>query len=185
MLLGAIVFIAIFGATEASQFLFSELGLSKKEITQVQQLTSEVLGEKDNNVNLEDTGTYLITRIVDGDTIEIEGGQKVRYIGIDTPESKAPGKDVECFALEATEKNRQLVEGKQVRLEKDVNETDRYGRLLRYVYVGDVMVNEVLVSEGYAHAKSYPPDVKYQELFTQKEAEAREKEAGLWGEECI
>lgn len=128
--------------------------------------------------------TVKVVRVIDGDTIEIEGGQKLRYIGIDTPESKDPNKDVECFANEATQKNEQLVLNQEVRLEKDVSEVDKYGRLLRYVYVGDQMVNEILVREGYAQASAYPPDVKYQDLFAKLEQEARDQATGLWGAVC-
>ena len=124
------------------------------------------------------------TRAVDGDTIEVEiGGEsyKVRYIGIDTPELHHPTKPVGYYAQEAYEKNRVLVEGKTVFLEKDVSETDHYGRLLRYVYVEDVFVNAYLVQHGYAQASTYPPDVKYQDRFVELQQEAREAGRGLWG----
>lgn len=125
--------------------------------------------------------TYLVTKVVDGDTVELESGQKVRYIGMDTPETVDPRKSVQCFGKEASNKNAELVGGKEVRLEKDISETDSFGRLLRYVFVGeDTFVNLVLVKEGYAKSSTYPPDVKYQELFRQAEVEAREKGAGLW-----
>jgi micrococcal nuclease len=126
----------------------------------------------------------LATRAVDGDTIEVEiegESYKVRYIGIDTPELHHPTKPVGYYAQEAYEKNRELVEGKTVFLEKDVSETDRYGRLLRYVYVGDVFVNAYLVQQGYAQVSTYPPDVKYQERFLELQREAREAGRGLWG----
>ena len=126
------------------------------------------------------TSSAKIIKIIDGDTIELESGEKVRYIGIDTPETKHPNIGVECFGKEAAEKNRQLVEGKQVRLEKDVSEVDRYGRLLRYVNVEDQMVNEVLVRGGYANASSYPPDIKHQERLQKAEQEARTQNLGLW-----
>jgi len=122
-------------------------------------------------------------RVVDGDTIEVEiegGSYKVCYIGIDTPELHHPEKPVEYFAQEAYEKNRELVEGKTVFLEKDVSETDRYGRLLRYVYTEDVFVNAYLVQQGYALVSTYPPDVKYQERFVELQREAREARRGLW-----
>jgi len=124
-----------------------------------------------------------VTRVIDGDTIEVDiGGKlyKVRYIGIDTPETVHPSKPVECFGKEASEKNRQLVEGKTVRLEKDVSEIDSYGRLLRYVWVGDNFVNDYLVRQGYAYASTYPPDVKYADQFVQAQREARENNRGLW-----
>ncbi len=126
----------------------------------------------------------MVDRIVDGDTIEVTiGGQKytVRYIGIDTPETVHPTRGEEPYGREAKEKNRELVEGRKARLEKDVSETDRYSRLLRYVYVGDLFVNAELVRLGYAQAISYPPDVKYQDLFRRLEKEAREAGMGLWG----
>ncbi len=129
-----------------------------------------------------------VTRVIDGDTIEVElDGQiyKVRYIGIDTPETVDPQKPVECFGKEAAERNRQLVAGRVVRLEKDVSETDQYRRLLRYVWVDGRMVNQVLVEEGYAMVSTYPPDVKYAELFASLQTQAREAGRGLWGAACL
>ena len=123
-----------------------------------------------------------VSRVVDGDTIELENGSKIRYIGVDTPESVDPRRGVECFGKEASERNRALVEGRAVRLESDVSDTDKYDRLLRYVFVGDLFVNEYLVREGYARASSYPPDVKYQTLFREAEREAREMKRGLWAD---
>ena len=125
-----------------------------------------------------------VIRVIDGDTIEVVVvGQtyKVRYIGIDTPETKHPTKPVEPYGPEAAAKNEELVGGKIVGLEKDVSETDRYGRLLRYVYVGDLMVNAELVRLGYAQVSTYPPDVKYQDLFLQLQRGAKEAGRGLWG----
>ena len=121
-----------------------------------------------------------VTRVIDGDTIEIEGGSRVRYIGIDTPETVDPRKPVQCFGQEASNKNKELVEGKTVGLEKDVSETDKYDRLLRYVYVGNTLINELLVREGYAQSSSYPPDVKYQDRFVAAQKEARDNNRGLW-----
>ena len=124
--------------------------------------------------------TFLVTRVIDGDTIVIEGGQKVRYIGINTPETVHPFKFVECFGIEASRKNKELVEGKEVRLEKDVSQTDQYGRLLRYVYVEDTFVNDFLVREGYAYASTYSPDVKYAAQFILAQQEAKDNNRGLW-----
>jgi len=123
-----------------------------------------------------------VGRVIDGDTIELAGGARVRYIGIDTPEMSGHR---ECYATEATAKNRELVEGKRVALRKDVSETDRYGRLLRYVYLptGE-MVNATLVREGYAVASTFPPDVMFADLFVELEREAREAARGLWGPAC-
>ena len=126
------------------------------------------------------TNTVLVTRVIDGDTIEIEGGQKVRYIGIDTPETVDPRKPVQCFGVEASNKNKELVSGKRVRLEKDVSETDKYGRLLRYIYICDTFVNLELVKQGFAYSSTYPPDVKYQSQFATAQKEAQEENRGLW-----
>lgn len=126
------------------------------------------------------TSEVLVVRVIDGDTIELEGGQRVRYIGIDTPETVDPRNPVECFGREAASENRRLVEGKLVSLAKDVSETDRFGRLLRYVYIDEVMVNETLVRNGFAYAVTYPPDVKYQEQLQKAEQEAKENNQGLW-----
>lgn len=124
---------------------------------------------------------FLVTRVIDGDTIEIEGGQKIRYIGIDTPETVDPRKPVQCFGVEASNKNKELVSNKKVRLEKDVSDIDRYGRLLRYVYVDDLFVNLELVKEGFAYSSTFPPDVKYQNQFIEAQQLAREQGKGLWG----
>jgi micrococcal nuclease len=125
----------------------------------------------------------FVTRVIDGDTIEVQvdgHSFRVRYIGIDTPETAHPQRRFECFGREAAERNRQLVEGKTVGLEKDVSETDSFGRLLRYVWSQGRMVNAVLVDEGFALASTFPPDVRYADLFVTLQARAREAGRGLW-----
>ena len=125
-----------------------------------------------------------VTRVIDDDTIEvsIDGAlYRVRYIGIDTPETVAPDRPVGCYGPEASAANKALVEGKEVTLEKDVSEVDQYGRLLRYVYVGSTFVNAELVQQGYAHAYTYPPDVKYNAYLLSLQQEARSAHRGLWG----
>lgn len=124
---------------------------------------------------------FRVTRVIDGDTVEIEGGERVRYIGIDTPETVDPRQPIQCFGVEASKKNKELVEGKTVRLEKDVTDRDKYGRLLRYVWVDDLFVNLELVKQGFATSYSYPPDIKHQAEFLAAEREAREAGRGLWG----
>ena len=124
-----------------------------------------------------------VLRVIDGDTILVEIGgrqERVRYIGVDTPETVAPDLPVECFGQEASAANRALVEGKTVRLEKDISDRDRFGRLLRYVYVDGVLVNAALVQRGYATAVTFPPDVRESERFRALEREAREAGRGLW-----
>jgi len=124
---------------------------------------------------------YQVERVVDGDTIKLTNGERVRYIGIDTPETKHPSKPVQYFGKEASEENKMLVEGKQVRLEFDVQKRDRYGRLLAYVYVDDIFVNAWLVWQGYAQVSTYPPNVRYQEYFLELQRQARIEKRGLWG----
>jgi len=136
--------------------------------------------QADNGQAEQEENTYLVVKVIDGDTIEIEGGQRLRYIGIDTPETVDPRKPVQCFGKEASDKNKELVEGKRVKLEKDVSDTDKYDRLLRYVWVGNIFVNDYLVRQGYAYAYTYPPDVKYSGQFVQAQKEAEENNRGLW-----
>ena len=124
-------------------------------------------------------GTATVTRVIDGDTIIIDTGQKIRYIGIDTPEVYPQTED---YGMEAWQANRRLVEGKEVRLERDVSETDKYGRLLRYVYIEDTLVNAELVRLGLAEARAYPPDTKYQTTLEQMEREARQAGRGMWAQ---
>ena len=126
----------------------------------------------------------VVVNVVDGDTIDVLlGGEerRVRYIGVDTPETVDPRRPVGCFGAEAGARNRELVDGKTVGLERDVSETDDFGRLLRYVWLGGEMVNAQLVEEGYATAATFPPDVKYAQLFASLQVEARERDRGLWG----
>jgi micrococcal nuclease len=121
-----------------------------------------------------------VVRVVDGDTIEIEGNKKIRLIGVNAPESVAPNKKIACFGHEASNFTKEQLEGKLVKLEKDVSETDKYGRLLRYVHLGGVLFNEELVKNGYAQASTYPPDVKYKDRFLDAQRFARDNNLGLW-----
>jgi micrococcal nuclease len=123
---------------------------------------------------------YRVAHVVDGDTIVLENGERVRYLGIDAPETVHPEKPVECYGPEATERNKELVEGKRVQLERDQTDRDHFGRLLRYVYVNGTFVNGQLVQEGYAYSSYYPPDTKHYDLLLALEIEARQENRGLW-----
>lgn len=125
-------------------------------------------------------GEFKVVRVIDGDTVELEGGEKVRYIGMNTPAIVDPQKPAECFGQEAAEKNKNLVEGKMVRLEKDNTDRDKYGRLLRYVYVGDTFVNLELIGGGFAKMRVYPKDVKFLKQFIRTQEEAKSAARGLW-----
>lgn len=141
----------------------------------------------------------IVSRVIDGDTLEvnIEGQTyKLRMIGVNTPETKHPRKGVEFFGKEASNYTTEQLTGKTVYLQKDVSETDKYGRLLRYVWLSrpatneptkdeikSLMFNSILVANGYANSSSYAPDVKYQDIFKELEIPAREQGWGLWGYE--
>jgi micrococcal nuclease len=119
----------------------------------------------------------LVARVIDGDTVEIADGRHVRYLGIDTPEVG------DYYADEATARNRDLVEGKTIELQRGSRDQDEYGRLLRYVYVDGTFVNAELVAEGYATAYIFDPDDWYSQVLVQLEQYARMKELGLWATE--
>lgn len=134
------------------------------------------------------TETARVVRVIDGDTIAVDIGgteYKLRYIGMDTPETVDPDSPVQWMGPQATAANAELVGGKTVVLERDTSETDRYGRLLRHVWLTDgatwTLVGLELVRLGVATAVSYPPDVKYDDLFLAAEDEARSAIVGLWG----
>lgn len=173
-----VIFLLGFGASQLFVFLGSRFIPSRtsRPVEISKEATSSSLiavGDRDNE-------SAAVGRVIDGDTVELADGRKLRYIGIDTPELVHPQKPVECFAREAKEENEKLVEGKTVKLEKDISETDKYGRLLRYVYIGELMVNEYLIRQGFAHSSTYPPDVKYSQQFLEAERQARENNRGLW-----
>ncbi len=125
-------------------------------------------------------------RVIDGDTVELAGGRLVRYLGIDTPEvRRRQGSgwvvDPEPFGVEASAFNRRLVEGRRVSLEYDAQTSDRFGRILAYVYVDDVMVNAELLRAGLAEPLIIPPNVEHSEEFRALAEEARREQRGLWG----
>jgi micrococcal nuclease len=135
------------------------------------------------------TERATVLRVVDGDTIVVDrgrGSERVRYIGVDTPETVKPGSPVEWMGKEASAANRALVEGREVILEKDISEVDRFGRLLRYVWVAEggglLFVNLELLRQGYAQVVTYPPDVRYVDLYLEAQRQAREAGLGLWAE---
>ena len=131
-------------------------------------------------------GDARVTRVVDGDTIAVDVGgksEKVRLIGIDTPESVKPGTPVQCFAREASDETKHLLPpGTAVRLERDVDARDKYGRLLAYVYrTGDgLFVNLALVREGFAVTDTIPPNIAHVDDFVRAASEARNASRGLW-----
>lgn len=132
-------------------------------------------------------GPYPVTRVVDGDTIvvDIAGEEnKVRLIGVDTPESVHPDESRNVpYGKISSEFTRDALLGNLVYLEYDVETTDRYGRILAYVWLDDVMFNKTLLSEGHAMLATYPPNVRYVEEFTALQTQARNQGKGLWADE--
>src|SRR3954451_4413154 len=128
-----------------------------------------------------------VVRVVDGDTFVARLGsgttERVRLIGIDTPESVKPGTPVQCFALKASAYTKHLLTGRAVRLVQDAEARDRYGRLLAYVYrePDGLFVNAELVRRGFAQTLTIPPNVRFAERFLALARQARDAGAGLWG----
>jgi len=127
-------------------------------------------------------GFVRVARVIDGDTIELADGERVRYLGMDTPETVNPKKPVQCYGPEASARNHELLDGQAVRLVRDVEDTDMYGRLLRYVYLPDgTFVNMVLVADGYARVYTWPPNIAHTREFQAAQAQAKAAGRGLWG----
>ena len=152
---------------------------SKKETTP-QTTTADIQTDIKAPAKPSGLSQVTIARVVDGDTVVTITGERIRYIGIDTPETVHPYKAVEFYGKEASNKNKSLVEGKTVELEKDVSNKDKYGRTLAYIWLGNEMINAKLVAEGYAYAYTYPPDVKHSEYFVALQRLAQQNKLGLW-----
>ncbi|CCF15827.1 staphylococcal nuclease homologue family protein [Brevibacillus laterosporus GI-9] len=141
--------------------------------------------DKDSQENNEPTPNgkmkVKIERVVDGDTFKTTRGDKVRLIGVDTPETVKPNTPVQPYGKEASNYSKSMLEGKEVTLQFDVQPFDKYQRLLAYVYLEDgTFYNEHLVHEGYARIMTVPPNVAQAEVFLKAEQDARENNRGLW-----
>lgn len=135
-----------------------------------------------------------VKRTVDGDTIVLENNERVRLIGIDTPEvhesdklyrdarkTRRDARTIKALGMRSWKLTKELLEGKRVRLEFDVERHDKYGRLLAYVFLKDgTFVNAEIVKQGYASLMTIPPNVRYSDLFRKLYQEARESKRGLW-----
>lgn len=174
LVLGAIFF---FGIGNASTSKDTSTSPSPSSTPAVESVSTEQNNETPNAIPSAES--YTVKRVIDGDTIELEDGMKIRLIGIDTPELNKSG-TTGCYGREAYDYANKLLTGKNVRLEKDVSETDRYGRLLRFIYIDNDFINDKIVRDGYARVYTYPPDVKYQDQFKESEKYARDNNLGLW-----
>ncbi|MCL1912481.1 MAG: thermonuclease family protein [Eubacteriaceae bacterium] len=130
---------------------------------------------------------YRVVRVVDGDTIiiDINGkNERLRFIGLDAPESVHPNEEKNTpIGFEASDFTKSWLEGKDVGLEMDVGERDKYRRLLAYVWLDGVMFNELLVESGYAYARVYPPNVKYTERLAAAQERAKKAKVGIWAQQ--
>lgn len=129
-----------------------------------------------------------VSRVVDGDTIELIDGRTVRYLNIDTPETKKPGTPVQCFGLEASSFNKKLVDGQEIEIKPDKENEDGYGRMLRFIFLKgsnnqkvEESLNAKMVNEGYARSMIIKPNTTYQNIFKDLEKEAKNKKLGIWG----
>ena len=191
----SLLFTACKGCNKPEDFFYKSEKIVKdvaKTVNKVKDTIKDISDEK--------TGEFekaSVLRVVDGDTIIVEVNgveERVRFIGVDTPETKHPKKGVQYFGPEASAFTKEKLEGKVVYLEKDVSDRDRYNRILRYIWlenpgskytdedIKEKQFNAILVKEGYARISTFPPDVKNQDLYKELEREAREKERGLWKE---
>jgi micrococcal nuclease len=154
---------------------FTQRDVIAPQVGTISQVTATPTAEMRRN------GFVHVQRAVDGDTLELDDGTRVRMVGIDTPESVHPNKPVQCFGKEASHYTASLVNDQWVRMERDITDKDRYGRLLRIIYMEDgTMLNDTLVRQGYAHVYTYPPDITYIPQFRLAEQEARATGRGLW-----
>ncbi len=169
-----------------SFFLFV-MALFVIALIKIAPLTMKDPSNEKNTLKNENTASYCVIEVVDGDTIKIDyqgTEEKVRLIGIDTPESVHPNPEKNVpYGKVATEYTKAFIGENDVYLEFDVQERDQYGRLLAYVFVNDTMLNKALVEHGHAKAATFPPNVAYENDFVELERKAREEKIGLWSEE--
>lgn len=187
-------------SVEADNILYK--GTTYVPIRAVAEMLGKEVGwdGKTNTASIVDSRfeKVIVSRHVDGDTVYVKFDdgreEKVRFIGVDTPETVHPSKPVEYYGQEASDFTKNKLLGKTVYLEKDVSDRDKYGRLLRYVWlkkpqnideleIENNMFNAILVKEGYAQISTFPPDVKYVDYFSKYQKEAREQNKGLWKDE--
>jgi micrococcal nuclease len=151
-------------------------------IQNIPKILNLLLDEEENPVGLVNA---KVVRVVDGDTVVVRykgREERIRLIGVDTPETVHPNKPVEAYGEEAKEYTKKKLEEKDIQIEFDVQERDRYGRLLGYIWLDGLLFNDELLKMGYAKVATFPPNVKYVETFKETEKNAREKQVGLWGE---
>ncbi len=191
---GILIFSTIFFfVTGIALLRFADSLIVEKPVSQNQQLSSDT--EQKTNQEIDSSNTkelglsgdrVVVAKVIDGDTFETSTGEKVRLLGVDTPETVDPRRPVGCFGKEASNELKSLIQGEEVIMQKDVSDVDKYQRLLRYVYLpladGKLLfVNDYLVREGFAQILTYPPDVAFANQFQAAQEQAKMARRGLWG----
>lgn len=179
---GAVVIVGLITGVLSKEEILNELGL-RNYISDNSEITTNISVDTD----ISELNKYEVISVTDGDTFKINYNgeeKKVRLIGVDTPESVSPNKEKNNnYGKEASKYTKQRLEGKYVSLEFDIQETDKYGRYLAYIYLEDgTMYNKELLEKGYAQVATYPPNVKYVEEFEEIQKKARENNIGFWAE---
>ena len=189
-----VVLIVVFGGgSEKTEDATATQVQSNNQEQSANSAVADVATEQQTVKTLSDEGvqkSYEVVKVVDGDTIDVSINgkvERVRLIGINTPETVDPRKPVECFGVEASNKAKSLLTGKKVVLEDDASqgERDKYGRLLRYVFLEDgTNFNLLMIRDGYAYEYTYNLPYKYQAEFKKAQKEAEVNRGGLWGDLC-
>jgi micrococcal nuclease len=154
--------------------------LTPREATMTLDLVSQTVGRETSTNTATSTSSARIIRIIDGDTVITDTGEHIRYIGIDSPEIGRNGARSECFATEAAAYNAKLVLGRNVRLIADIEDRDRFGRMLRYVEIDGVNISVHLVEEGYAKRLYVPPNGMFQTEIRSAETRSKNLGRGIW-----
>lgn len=191
LIIGGIVIVAglVTGVISQEEVL-NEIGLGNL-ISNNQNMSTETVNTNTvENIEISELNQYEVVSVVDGDTFKINYNgtvTKVRLIGVDTPESVSSNQSKNNkYGVEASNYTKERLEGQTVHLEFDVQQTDKYGRLLAYVYLEDgTMYNKELLEKGYAQIATYPPNVKYVDEFIQIQKQAKENKVGFWAEDVF
>lgn len=174
-------FISLFFVTKSENRVLKDNNRQKQDSSEIsipkqndEAQTTVGLNQRERHTREE----FFVSQVIDGDTLVLKNGQTVRLLGINAPEKEEP------FFKEATEKMKNLVAGKKIWVEKDVEEKDRYGRALAYVFTENIFINEQIVISGYAVSQTIQPNVKYQDKILEAERDARRNCSGMWEDLC-
>lgn len=187
---GIVVVVGLITGVISQEEVLNEIGLGNLISDNKNMSTESVNINTVENVEISELNQYEVISVVDGDTFKINYNgttTKVRLIGVDAPESVSSNKSKNNkYGIEASNYTKERLEGQTVYLEFDVKQTDKYGRLLAYVYLEDgTMYNKELLEKGYAQIATYPPNVKYVDEFTQIQKQAEENRVGFWAEDVF